>query len=45
VYWTPSRAAIVVAVYLTESTASEAVRDGVIADRARAVIGFVSTTR
>lgn len=45
VYWTPSRAAIVVAVYLTESTASGAVRDGVIADLARAVIGFASTTR
>lgn len=44
VYWTPSRAAIVVAVYLTESTASEAVRDGVIAAVAQAVTGFVSTT-
>jgi beta-lactamase class A len=31
VYWTPSRAAIVVAVYLTESTASAGVRDRVIA--------------
>lgn len=37
VYWTPSGAAIVVAVYLTESSASVAVRNGVIADVARAV--------
>jgi beta-lactamase class A len=40
VYWTPSGAAIVVAVYLTESSGSEAVRNGVIADVARAVTGL-----
>jgi beta-lactamase class A len=39
VYWTPSGAAIVVAVYLTESSGSEVVRNGVIADVARAVTG------
>lgn len=45
VYWTPAGAAIVVAVYLTGSSASEAVRDGVIADIARAATGSMSTTR
>ena len=39
VYWTPSGAAIVVAVFLTESSGSEAVRNGVIADVAQAVTG------
>lgn len=37
VYWTPSGVPIVVAVYLTESSASEAVRNGVLAEVARAV--------
>jgi beta-lactamase class A len=41
VYWTPSGAAIVVAVYLTESSASEAARNGAIADVARAVTKFL----
>lgn len=45
VYVTPSGAAIVVAVYLTESSGSEAVRNGVIADIAQAVTGFESATR
>jgi beta-lactamase class A len=45
VFWTPSGAAIVAAAYLTESGGSEAARNGVIADVARAVTGFESTTR
>jgi beta-lactamase class A len=45
VYWAPSRAATIVSVYLTESTASAALRDSVIADAGRAAIAWVSGTR
>jgi beta-lactamase class A len=45
VYWTPWRAATIVTVYLTESAASAALRDSVIADAGRAVISWLSSTR